>query len=131
MTATSDYDQTTGPGLPCPVAPACEGCADVAGPRDVYEADTPAGVMCLTLCPACVGAAELPRLTFPEALRRTLEHCEHTGRDLDGNDIDLEALASGWGSCARCGQRFPERDDRPYCAACEDGPDDAHGEVSW
>lgn len=129
MTPASDHDQTTDPLGSCPVAAACEACADVAGPRDVYEADTPVGAVCLTLCPACVDAAQLPRLSLPGAVWRALEHGDHTGGDLDDTGIDPGGPPGAWGPCARCGQMFPERDDRPYCAACEDVPHDMGGEL--
>lgn len=129
MTATNEHDQTTDPLASCPVGPACEGCGDVAGPREVYGADTPVGVMCLTLCPACVDAAQVPRLSLPGAVRRALEHGEHTGPDSDGTAIDPECPPGVWGPCARCGRMFAERDDRPYCPACEDGPHDMGGEL--
>lgn len=38
---------------------------------------------------------------------------------------------SGPGPCARCGRVFDERDDRPYCPACEDGPHEKLDGGEW
>lgn len=73
--------------LPCPVAPACESC----GTPDhlaVVEADTPVGVLCLTLCDGCQDAHRTPRLSWPQAVHRVLDHCEHTGLPLDDDQAD-------------------------------------------
>ena len=68
--------------LPCPVAGSCESCGT---PDDLaaVEADTPVGVLFLTLCGPCQDNHRVPRFTAVQATYRVLDHCEHTGRPLD------------------------------------------------
>jgi hypothetical protein len=61
----------------CPVAPACESCPAVTG-LAVWEADTPLGVICLTLCARCADGGQVPRLSCPAAALRALAHGQHT-----------------------------------------------------
>ena len=61
----------------CPAAAACESCA-APDELAVHEADTPVGVVCLTLCDDCAEAGRAPRLGFPAATRRALSHAQHT-----------------------------------------------------
>ena len=61
----------------CPAAAACESCA-APDELAVEEADTPVGVICLTLCDDCAGAGRTPRLGFPAATRRAMAHEQHT-----------------------------------------------------
>lgn len=68
--------------LPCPVAESCESCGTPDGLTAV-GADTPIGVLCLTVCGRCQDDQRAPRLTVPAAVHRVLDHCEHTGRTLD------------------------------------------------
>jgi hypothetical protein len=63
----------------CPAAPACESCAGTSG-LGVWEADTPLGVICLTLCARCADSARVPRMSCPAAARKALIHDQHTGR---------------------------------------------------
>lgn len=70
--------------LPCPVADACESCGAPHG-LAADEADTPAGVLCLTLCDPCAYAGRTPRLTPVQATYRVLEHGEHTGHPADAD----------------------------------------------
>ena len=61
----------------CPAAAACESCAAPDG-LAVEEADTPVGVICLTLCDDCTGAGRTPRLSAADAVRRAMAHEQHT-----------------------------------------------------
>lgn len=61
----------------CPAAAACESCAAVTG-LSVQDADTPVGVICLTLCDDCTEAERTPRLSAPDAVRRAMAHEQHT-----------------------------------------------------
>jgi hypothetical protein len=84
-------------GQPC--EPGCPSlAADPNGPAGylaVASADTPVGVICLTLCGSCAEAGALPRIpSWSAAIRRVHEHCEHIGRDVDGNPLD-EPVRSG------------------------------------
>ena len=66
----------------CPVGPECESC----GRTDelaVSTADTPAGVLCMTLCDACEVTGVLPILSPAEETARVLEHGQHVGVDVD------------------------------------------------
>jgi hypothetical protein len=78
----------TGPGraLPCPVVPVCEGCGKSPAGLAVYEADTPVGLLCLTLCPDCCEQDNIPHLSCVETAERVCAHCGHTGRRLDDAD---------------------------------------------
>lgn len=67
----------------CPVADQCATCA---GTNDlsVATAETPVGVLCLTLCRVCVDDGErLPVMSFPRAIDLSLLHCGHLGIDAD------------------------------------------------
>jgi hypothetical protein len=72
--------------LPCPVLDSCEGCGSPADLAAV-EADSPVGVLCLTLCRDCQDADRAPMLTPVRAVYRVLDHAEHTGRPID-EDLD-------------------------------------------
>jgi len=73
------YDVTVPRPRGCPAAAACESCAALAG-LSVQEADTPVGVICLTLCDDCTEAERTPRLSAPDAVRRAMVHEQHTRR---------------------------------------------------
>lgn len=62
--------------LACPVRPACEACAQ-PGDVAVYEADTPVGVLCLTLCGSYAAAGRVPLLSCPGAVARVMAHDDH------------------------------------------------------
>jgi hypothetical protein len=62
--------------LPCPIAGQCESCQDITD-LGVYEAATPVGVICLTLCRICVDDECSPPLTAPSAVHRALIHLQH------------------------------------------------------
>ena len=52
-----------------------------ARPRELWvlEADTPVGVICLTLCGPCADAERTPRLSCPAAVGRAMAHEQHAG----------------------------------------------------
>jgi hypothetical protein len=60
----------------CPVAAACQSCGARRG-LAALEADTPVGVICLTLCDPCADAGRVPSLSCPAAARLALEHAAH------------------------------------------------------
>jgi hypothetical protein len=62
----------------CPAAGECESCG-VAGDLQVREADTPVGVLCLTLCGQCADAGRTPRLSCTAAVGRAMAHERHAG----------------------------------------------------
>ena len=63
--------------LSCPPAPACESCGATAG-LEACEADTPVGVICVTVCGPCADQGQAPLLSCPEAVRRAMAHEHHT-----------------------------------------------------
>jgi Zn ribbon nucleic-acid-binding protein len=73
-----DLDDVSG----CPVAPGCESC-DTDTDLAVVTADTPVGVLCCTICPACIEQGTLPVWGLPGAALRVLAHCGHLGIDVD------------------------------------------------
>ncbi len=62
--------------LPCPLAEMCEACG-ASGDLAVFEADTPVGVVCLTLCGGCADIERTPRLDCPTGVHRALAHLSH------------------------------------------------------
>jgi hypothetical protein len=66
-------DTAKTPVLRCPVAGKCESCGAVQG-LQVLEADTPVGVICLTLCDPCADAGRTPRLGLGAATGRAMAH---------------------------------------------------------
>ena len=71
------YDAAVPRPRGCPAAAACESCAAPDG-LSVQEADTPVGVICLTLCDDCAEAGRTPRLSAADAVRRAMAHEQHT-----------------------------------------------------
>jgi uncharacterized Zn finger protein len=65
----------------CPVGPACESCGHT-DELAVSTADTPAGVICMTVCDACGLLAVHPVLSPAEETTRVREHGAHVGVDL-------------------------------------------------
>jgi hypothetical protein len=66
----------------CPVGPECESC----GRTDelaVSTADTPAGMICMTVGDACELLAVLPVLSPAEEAIRVREHGKHVRFDVD------------------------------------------------
>jgi hypothetical protein len=62
--------------LPCPVADECDAC-DGDFELDVYEVETPVGVLCMTLCGGCFDNGRTPRLGWSQAARNALLHRVH------------------------------------------------------
>jgi hypothetical protein len=66
----------------CPTGKRCGGCGGRTRLMPA-TADTPVGVLCLTLCPACVRHHVLPTFYPVTAMEAVAVHCEHLGLDLD------------------------------------------------
>jgi hypothetical protein len=66
----------------CPVGSECESCGRL-DELAVSTADTPVGVLCMTVCDACEVAGVLPVLSPAEEATRVREHGEHLGIDVD------------------------------------------------
>jgi hypothetical protein len=64
----------------CPVAPECEGCGRLEE-LAVLTAETPDGMLCITLCDDCEVAEVLPIFSPAEETARVLEHGQHLGVD--------------------------------------------------
>jgi hypothetical protein len=60
----------------CRADVACQSCGARAG-LNILEADTPVGIICLTLCDECADEDRAPRLSCPEAARLALIHAGH------------------------------------------------------
>lgn len=120
--AQVDPDDTSG----CPHDGGCETCGAVDG-LDVATADTPVGVLCLTLCGSCAEAGDLP--SFPSwlaAIRRVGEHAEHLRTDVDELALATVGAArslccpsctsasvadlGGYAECRECGHGFVPAD---------------------
>jgi hypothetical protein len=78
LTGMMDLDDTRH----CPVGPACEGCGSLEE-LAVVTGDTPAGVLCMTVCDACELMAVVPVLSPAEEAARVLAHGQHVGVDGD------------------------------------------------
>jgi hypothetical protein len=66
----------------CPVGSECEGCGRL-DELAVVTGDTPAGVLCMTVCEVCEVAGVLPILGPAGGTARVLEHGQHVGVDVD------------------------------------------------
>ena len=66
----------------CLVGSECESCGRL-DELAVSTADTPVGVLCMTVCDACEVAGVLPVLSPAEEATRVREHGEHRGIDVD------------------------------------------------
>jgi hypothetical protein len=66
----------------CPVGSECEGCGRL-DELAVEIGDTPAGVLCMTLCNACEAVGVLPILSPTGEAARIREHGRHVGVDID------------------------------------------------
>jgi hypothetical protein len=62
----------------CPVGPECEGCGRLEE-LAVLTGDTPAGVLCMTLCDSCEVAGVLAVFSPAEEATRVREHGAHVG----------------------------------------------------
>jgi hypothetical protein len=65
-----------------PVGPECESCGSLEE-LAVVTGDTPAGVLCMTVCDACELMAVVPVLSPAEEAARVLAHGQHVGVDGD------------------------------------------------
>jgi len=65
-----------------PVGPECESCGRL-DELAVSTADTPAGVICMTVCDACELIAVHPILSPAEEAARVLAHGQHVGIDVE------------------------------------------------
>ena len=66
----------------CPLGSECEGCGRL-DELDVVTGETPAGVLCLTVCEVCEVTGVLPILSPAGETARVLEHGRHVGVDVD------------------------------------------------
>lgn len=67
----------------CPLGVRCESCGREGAGLAVGTADTPLGVLCLTLCSRCAGSDVAPPVSVGTAVRLVLQHCAHLGIDSD------------------------------------------------
>ena len=67
----------------CPRGHRCESCGTEHDDLEVRTADTPLGVLCVTLCPRCAAASSPPPVAIGTAVRLVAQHCEHLGIDVD------------------------------------------------
>jgi hypothetical protein len=65
----------------CPVAPECGRCGRL-DELAVTTEDTPAGMLCMTICATCE-VAGVPIFSPAEDSPRVLEHGQHVGVDVD------------------------------------------------
>lgn len=61
----------------CPLGHRCESCGAERDDLAVATANTPLGVLCLTLCPRCAAATMAPPVSVGTANRLVLAHCHH------------------------------------------------------
>jgi hypothetical protein len=88
VTAPGDW---LGPVARCPLAAGCEVCGGGREP-EVATYQTPVGVLCATVCRACVAAGNPPPIrSWGQACVRVGEHCQHLGIDLDQMAALLQA----------------------------------------
>jgi hypothetical protein len=81
----------------CPVGPECESCGRL-DELAVVTGDTPAGVLCMTVCDACELIAVAPVLSPAEETARVLEHREHVGVNVAPSGEEWPCLTSPSGS---------------------------------
>lgn len=67
----------------CPLGVRCESCGVERDDLAVATAETPLGVLCVTLCPRCAGADVAPPVSVGTAVRLVMQHCAHLGIDAD------------------------------------------------
>lgn len=67
----------------CPVGFRCEACGDATDSLVAATAETPLGVLCLTLCQRCGDADMAPPVAVGTAVRLVAQHCEHLGTTVD------------------------------------------------
>ena len=68
----------------CPVGFRCESCGDAAENLVAATAETPFGVLCLTVCQRCGDADMAPPVAVGAmSMNLVAQHCAHVGCDLD------------------------------------------------
>jgi hypothetical protein len=88
MTAAPD---PLGPTIGCSLGCCCEACG--GGQRlELATYQTPVGVLCATVCRACVAVGNPPPVrSWGQACERVGAHCQHLGIDLDQMAALLQA----------------------------------------
>jgi hypothetical protein len=66
----------------CPIGPECESCGRL-DELVVLTGDTPAGILCMTLCDDCEVAGVDPIFTPAQEIARVLAHGQHVGVEVD------------------------------------------------
>jgi hypothetical protein len=79
----------------CPVGFRCEACGDATDSLVAATAETPLGVLCLTLCQRCGDADMAPPVAVGTAVRLVAQHCQHLGCDLDEMAAALAEMRMG------------------------------------
>lgn len=79
----------------CPVGFRCESCGDAAENLVAATAETPLGVLCLTVCERCGNADMAPPVAVLTAVKLVAQHCEHVGCDMDEMAAALAERAGG------------------------------------
>lgn len=81
----------------CPRGGSCVVCGSTMD-LAVETATTPVGVVCFERCEDCADGEEMPKLSWPEAVRRSGEHAVHLGIDVDqmAAAMEREEAADGW-----------------------------------
>jgi hypothetical protein len=84
----------------CPRGGRCAACGGTAGGGTagglaVATADTPVGVLCLTLCAGCADHARVPTLSWVRAADQVALHCGHLGSTVDDMAARLTLRGGG------------------------------------
>jgi hypothetical protein len=66
----------------CPIGSECESCGRL-DELAVLTGDTPAGILCMTLCDDCEVAGVDPIFSPAQETARILAHGQHVGVDID------------------------------------------------
>lgn len=67
----------------CPVGFRCESCGDAVENLVATTAETPLGVLCLTVCQRCGDAHMAPPVAVGTAVKLVMQHCQHLGITAD------------------------------------------------
>jgi hypothetical protein len=78
LTAMVNLDDTRH----CSIKPECESCGRL-DELAVVTGETPAGILCMTLCDDCEVAGVDPIFTPAQETARVLAHGQHVGADVD------------------------------------------------
>jgi hypothetical protein len=88
MTAAPD---PLGPTVGCWLGSRCEACGGGQW-LAVATYQTPVGVLCTTVCRACMATGAAPPIrSWGQACERVAAHCQHLGIDLDQMGALLQA----------------------------------------